>query len=94
MVGVGRGDDQLAHATGDTERDRARDETAEVEAKEIGLGDAELVEQGDHVTGQRVDCHRAVGVGGATVALAFHRDYLSARRKGVRAEVRSSGLWS
>ena len=92
-VGVRRGDDQLADPGGRAERDRVRDETAEAEAEEIGLGDPQMVEQRDDVTGQRLDRHRAVGVGGVPVALELHRDHLPARRQGFeqRPEIEVDG---
>jgi hypothetical protein len=64
-----------------TERDRVRDETAEAEAEQIGLGDPQMVQQRDDVTGQRLDRHRAAGVGGVPAALQLHRDDLPARRE-------------
>ena len=67
-MGVGRGDDQLADPSGCVERNRVRDETAEAEAEEIGFGDPQMVEQRHDVTGQCVDRHGAVGVGGVPVA--------------------------
>ena len=48
-MGVRRGDDQPADPGGRAERDRVRDETAEAEAEEIGLGDPQVVEQRDDV---------------------------------------------
>ena len=82
-MGVRRGGDQLAGPGGRGERDRARDETAEAEAEQIGLGDPPMIEQRDNVTGQRLDRHRTAGVGGVPVALQLHRDHLPARRKGL-----------
>ena len=92
-VGIRRGDDQLADPGGRAERDRVRDETAEAETEQIGLGDPQMVEQRDDVTGQRLDRHRAVGVGGVPVALELHRDHLPARRKGFeqRPEIEVDG---
>ena len=92
-VGVRRGDDQLADPGGRAERDRVRDQTAEAETEQIGLGDPQMVEQRDDVTGQRLDRHRAVGVGGVPVALEFHRDHLPARREGFeqRPEIEVDG---
>jgi hypothetical protein len=92
-VGVCRGDDQLANPGGCAERDRARDQAAEAEAEQIGLGDPQLVQQRDDVPGQRLDRHRAAGVGGVPVALELHRDHLPARRKGLeqRPEIEVDG---
>jgi len=47
----------------------------------------------DDVTGQRLDRHRAAGVGGVPVALEFHRDHLPARREGFeqRPEIEVDG---
>ena len=39
------------------------------EAEQIGLGDPQMIEQRNDVTGQRLDHHRAAGVGGVPVAL-------------------------
>jgi hypothetical protein len=44
-MGVRRGDDQLADPGGRAERDRERDQTAEAEAEQIGLGDPQMIEQ-------------------------------------------------
>ena len=82
-VGIRRGDDQLADPGGRAERDRERDQTAEAQAEQIGLGDPQVIEQRNDVTGQRPDRHRAAGVGGAPVALELHRDHLPARRQGL-----------
>ena len=73
-------------------RDRARDQAAEAEAEQIGLGDSQMVEQRDDVTGQRLD-RRAAGVGGVPVALELHRDHLPARREGFeqRPEIEVDG---
>jgi len=92
-VGVRRGDDQLADPDRRTKRDRARDETAETEAEQIGLADPLMVQQRDHVTGQCLDCHRAAGVGGVPVALRLRRDHLPACRKGFehRPEIEADG---
>jgi hypothetical protein len=92
-VGVRRGDNQFGDPRGRTERDRVRDETAEAETEQIGVGDPQMVEQRDDVTGQRLDGHRAVGVGGVPVALELYRDHLPSRRKGFeqRPEIEVDG---
>ena len=92
-VGVRRGDDQLADPARGTERDRVRDETAEAETEEIGLGDPQMVEQRDDIVGERLDRHRTVGVGGVPVALELHRDQLPTRSKGFeqRPEIEVDG---
>src|SRR5262249_57738855 len=67
--------------------------TGESETEEIGPGEPQMVEQRDDVTGQRLDGHRAAGVGGVPVALEPHRDHLPARRQGVeqRPEIEVDG---
>jgi len=67
--------------------------SAEAEAEQIRLVDLQMVEQRDDVTGQRLDRHRAAGVGGVPVALQFHRDHLPAHRQGFeqRPEIEVDG---
>jgi len=67
--------------------------SAEAEAEQIRLVDLQMVEQRDDVTGQRLDRHRAAGVGGLPVALQLHRDHLPARLKGLeqRPEIEVDG---
>ena len=92
-VGVRRGDDQLADPGRRAERYPGRDQATEAETEQIGLGDPQMVEQRDNVTGQRLDRHRAVSVGGVPVALELHRDHVPPRRKGFeqRAEIEVDG---
>jgi hypothetical protein len=45
------------------------DQAAEAETEQIGLGNAQMVQQRDDVTGQRLDRHRAAGVGGVPMPL-------------------------
>ena len=80
-MGVRRGDDQFADPGGRAERDRVRDQAAQAEAEQIGLGDPQMVKQRDDVIGQCLDRHRAAGVGGVPVALELDRDHLPARRE-------------
>src|SRR4029078_11586564 len=49
--GGGRGDNQLADPGWRAERDRVRDQAAEAETEQIGLGDPQLVKQRDDVPG-------------------------------------------
>jgi hypothetical protein len=81
-VSVRRSDDQLAGPGRRAERDRASDQAAEAETEQIGLGDPQMIQQRNDVTGQRLDRHRPTGIGGVPVALELHRDHLPARRKG------------
>ena len=62
--------------------DRVRDEAAEAKPEEVGLSDAQMIEQRYNVTSQRLDRHLAVCVGSVPMALKLHRDHLPARRKG------------
>src|SRR5262249_26550028 len=75
------------------ERHRVRDQAAQAEAEQVGLGDAQAIKQRDHVTGQRVDRHRTVGVGGVPMALELDRYHVPARRERAeqRPEVRVDG---
>jgi hypothetical protein len=92
-VGVRRGGDQLADPGGRAERDRTRDETAEAETEQIGLGDPQLVEQRDNVTGQRLDRHR--GPGSAVCPWPCSSTAITCLPAArVRATARNSGRWS
>ena len=53
-MGGRRGDDRFADPGGRTERDRVRDQTAEAEAEQIGLGEPQMVKQRDDVIGRPV----------------------------------------
>jgi len=81
-AGVRRGHDQLADPGGRAERDRVRDQAAEAETEQVGPGDSQMIQQRDDVTGQRLDRHRAAGVGGVPVPLELGRDHLPGRREG------------
>ena len=76
----------LGARVGITGRDKARTQAAATGiVRESGnpAVDAFAAEQRNDVTGQRLDRHRAAGVGGAPVALELHRDHLPARRQGL-----------
>jgi hypothetical protein len=68
-------------SSGALSRPGGRWASAEAEAEQIGLGNAQMVQQRDDVTSQRLDRHRAAGVGSVPVALELHRDHLPARRE-------------
>lgn len=72
VLGVlGGGEHQPSDALGMAHGDLQGGQSAEAEAEEVGLLDAEFVQQGHHVTGQVRHRDRTVDVGGVSVALEF-----------------------
>jgi hypothetical protein len=86
-------DNQSTEAAASVTGDVTNNGVFQVVLEEIGLGDPQMVQQRDNVTGQRLDRHRTVSVGGVPVALQLHRDHLPARRKGFeqRPEIEDDG---
>jgi hypothetical protein len=82
----------LPTRAGSAERGPVGDQAAKAEAEQIGLGDSQIVQQRDHVTGQLLDRHRPAGISGMAVALELHRDHLPARRSGPGRPLRACAL--
>src|SRR6202034_3384616 len=78
VAGVADGrEDEPADPAGVVHRQLQGHTAAEAEAEYVRLVDAEVVEQGGHVTGQVAQLEVAVDVGGAAVPLQFGGDHLT-----------------